>query len=88
MEQVSTPPIQGRRLADAITYFLQRKEGYGGHLISDGRRLYSYLTIIAQWEGEAVRLPNPYKMYSRTTSRHRNMLRVMATAQDIVLKEV
>jgi hypothetical protein len=63
------PRTQRSRLIDTIGAFLRKEVAYGGTLQSDSRRLYSYLVVIGEWDG--------------STSRHRNMLKAMATAQGI-----
>ncbi len=77
------PGTQRSRLIDTIGAFLRREIAYGGTLQSDSRRLYSYLVVIGEWDRDVVRLPESDRFCSRTTSRHRNMLRAMATAQGI-----
>lgn len=77
------PGTQRSRLIDTIGAFLRKEVAYGGSLSTDGRRLYSYLVVIGEWDGDVVRLPESDRFCSRTTSRHRNMLRDMATAQGI-----
>ena len=75
--------LQRSRLAEVVSSFLDGRGGVGGSLMADGRLLYSYSTVIGRWEGEAVRLPNSRRFYSRTTGRHRNMLRDMAKSRGI-----
>lgn len=76
------------KIAECIDRFLCRKIAYGGNLASDGDRLYSYLVVIAEWDEQAIRLPEANRFYNRTISKHRNMLRDMATARGIPLIEV
>ena len=75
------------RLGDAVRAFLCRKVVYGGTLHSDGNTLYSYVDRIAVWEDENIVMLNCNRHYTRTTNRHRNMLRDMATAQGIPIIE-
>jgi len=77
--------LQRSRLVEVVGKFLDGEVGFGGSLMSDGCQLYSYMVVIGRWDGEAVRLPNPQRFYSRTTSRHRNMLRDMATSRGIIV---
>ena len=70
-------------LTEVVGRFLSKKRGAGGSLTSDGQRLLSYGTVIGQWVGTSVVLPNAGTYYSRTTSRHRNMLRGLAAPQGI-----
>ena len=62
---------------ETIFAFVQRKKGSGKHaLTSDGERLYSYSTCIAEWLYDAGRwycIINPTK-YSRTTTSHLSLL--------------
>jgi hypothetical protein len=79
--------VQRGRLTEVVALFLCRRVAYGGSLATDGEKLYSYMVTIGEWDGKAVRLPESHRFYSRTTSRHRNMLRDMATARGIELVE-
>lgn len=69
---------------EVIKQFLARKTAhtpirnlmYGGRncsISTDGTRLWSYNTVIAQWGGDAVLINNT--KYSRTTSKQQGMLR-------------
>ena len=78
--------VQRSRLAEVICRFLEREPGYSGSLMTDGAQLFSYMVVIGKWSGETVRLPNAGKFYSRTTSRHCNMLEDMATAKGITVQ--
>jgi len=79
---------QKKSLIDTIGAFLHKDSAYGGSLNSDSGRLYSYLVVIGGWDGDVVRLSKASFEYSRTTARHRNMLRAMATTQGIQIIEV
>ena len=70
-------------LVGVITHFLQGEPGWTRTLTSDGRRLMSYGVVIGVWEQGRVVLPGAGTSYSRTTSRHRGMLREMATARGV-----
>ena len=70
--------------SDVIGAFLKRKMAHtpvrdlmwGGRdcsISTDGARLWSYSTIIAQWSGDTVLINNT--KYSRTTSKQQGMLR-------------
>ncbi len=80
--------VQRGRLAETISSFLKKEVAYGGTLSTDGGRLYSYLVVIGEWNGEAIELPDSGEFYSRTTTRHRNMLKDMATSRGIRLVEL
>ena len=80
--------FQKSSLIDTIGAFLDKRLSYGGSLMSDGGRLYSYLVVIGEWDGDVVRLPKGSLDYRRTTTRHCSMLRAMAAAQDIQIIEV
>jgi hypothetical protein len=79
--------FQRSRQADTVGAFLNKKMSYGGTVQSDGDRLYSYLVVIGEWERGRIRLPNIGTFCSRTTQRHRNMLKDIATARGIELIE-
>ncbi len=79
---------QRGRLGETISSFLKKEVAYGGSILTDGTRLYSYMVVIGEWVGEAIELPNSGEFYSRTTTRHRNMLKDMATSRGIRLVEL
>lgn len=81
------PGVQRGRLTQVVARFLCRKIAWGGSLATDGDRLFSYMVTIGRWDREVVRLPESSRFYSRTTTKHRNMLRDMATARDIRIVE-
>lgn len=56
-----------------IDSFLRKEINSSGHLKSDGEKLISYQTCIAQYTSLGDLLVN-MTSYSVTTSRHRNML--------------
>ena len=62
------------RNIEVIKQFLNKSSGnsYTGNLISDGVKLFSYNTCIAEWT-DSLLLVNVTK-YSRSTSRIQNML--------------
>lgn len=78
--------VQRSRMTEVISRFLERKPGYSGNLMTDGVHLFSYMVVIGEWSGKTVRLPNAGKFYSRTTSRHRNMLEDMAKSKGITVQ--
>lgn len=78
---------QKKSLIDTIGAFLHKDSAYGGSLNSDSCRLYSYLIVIGEWDGDVIRLLKVNKGYCRTTDRHCGMLRAMATAQGIQIIE-
>jgi hypothetical protein len=79
---------QRRNLTDTIGAFLHKELSYGGSLMSDGGRLYSYLVVIGEWDGDVVKLPQGSLEYRRTTTRHCSMLKAMAATQGIQIIEV
>lgn len=62
--------ISNQRVIDS---FLRKEINSSGHLMSDGKRLISYQTCIAQYTSLGDLLVN-MTSYSVTTSKHRNML--------------
>lgn len=79
--------VRRGRLVDTIGAFLEKRMGYGGSVQTSGKRLYSYMVAMGEWDGEAVRLLNSHRIYSRTTNRHRNMLVDMAASKGIRIIE-
>ena len=71
------------RLTEVIAKFLDREVAYGKVLNTDGTVLWSYTLPIGMWEEGCVCLPPVEMWYTRTTLRHRNMLRDMATSRNI-----
>lgn len=59
---------------EVVNSFLRHEENCSGHLMSDGRRLISYQTTIAQWSEDMTHIIVNNTYYSNTTSRHRNLL--------------
>ena len=80
--------IQRSRLVATIAAFLDRKLVYGGTLLTDGNRLYSYLVVIGEWDGGRIKVLPKDKFYSRTTTRHCRMLKDMATFRGISIIEM
>lgn len=74
-------------LEQVVECFLNGERGGGSSLTSSGTALFSYGVEIGQWRDGKVFLPDAQKWYSRTTSRHRNMLRRMASSRGIETKE-
>lgn len=61
-----------------IQSFISKRIGNSLHLYSDGRRLLSYNTCIAEYYNGSLIVNNT--KYSRTTSRHKStLLEVMST---------
>lgn len=69
---------------EVVKQFLARKSahtpkryfmwgGYGSSISTDGEKLYSYSTPIAEWRGDSVAINS--KKYSNTTSKQQGMLR-------------
>lgn len=54
---------------EVIRAFIDKKSGNSLNLHSDGDRLFSYFTCIAEWNNKSESLLNVTK-YSVTTSRH------------------
>lgn len=69
---------------EAVVKFLQKERAWAGAVTSDGQRLMSYGVVIGYWDGDRIILPESTKFYSRTTSRHRGMLRNVATDRGIL----
>ena len=80
--------FQRKGLMETIGVFLSKGSAYGGAVQTNGRILYSYLIIIGTWNGDVVETPRLGAGMSRTTRQHRYLLREMATARSIQLKEV
>ncbi len=74
-------------LAQVIELFLNKTPGVGGVLTSDSQRLLSYGRCIGQWQGDKILMPDMDVFYSRTTSRHRGMLRTMASLRNVSILE-
>lgn len=55
--------------------FLNRESAMGSNLYSDGHKLFSYSTCIAEWEGYDNKLYVNSTKYSVTTSIHQSYLR-------------
>jgi len=70
----------------AVGLFLKRRVGYSGPLTTDSQRLYSGGEVIAQWVGDKVVVTKD-RDEKRTTHNHVEMLREMATASNIEVKE-
>lgn len=62
------------RNREVIEAFVNMRESSNVNLHSDGKKLFSYNTIIAQWTDDYEIKINKTK-YSHTTSRHLNLLR-------------
>jgi hypothetical protein len=74
-------------LYDAVEHFLRREPGIGGTLTSDGIRLLSYGVVIAYWDGNTVVLPRDQPLLTRTTRRHKGMIRRTATTRNIPITD-
>lgn len=69
--------------------FLNRESAIGSNLYSDGHKLFSYSTCIAEWEDYYNRLYVNSTKYSVTTSKHQSYLRrVLAKIWNIEIKYV
>lgn len=75
-------------LVGVITQFLKGKTGWTRTMMSDGHRLLSYGVVIGEWDNGRVVLPEADRFYSRTTSRHRNLLRELATSRGMKIEQV
>lgn len=77
------------RLLQAMEAFLAHRLGAGGTLKSLGSRLCSYNVVIAEWYWGTIiiRGADPGGVETRTTRRHKGMLRDMATARGIQVIE-
>jgi len=80
------------RNPEVVTLFLHRERGWAGPLTSTGDTLTSYGVVIGRWDvsgaGEPiVVVPDADRWYSVTTSRHRGILRRIATQLGIQLVE-
>lgn len=69
---------------EVIEAFLDKQVACAGHLYSDGNRLMSYNTCIAQWDCDFIIVNMTY--YSTTTSRHRNMV-INSHKENIIIRE-
>ena len=85
------------RTEQVIAAFLSRKKAktptrdlmYGGRdcsISTDGARLWSYSTIIAQWSGDVVLINNT--KYSRTNSKQQSELKRQIEAAGIEAGEL
>jgi hypothetical protein len=88
MTQERLHPRQRSRQAETIGAFLTKRVSYSGSVQSDGSRLYSYLTVIGEWDKGKIVMPCESCGYCRTTTKHRNILRDMATSRGIEITEV
>jgi hypothetical protein len=72
---------------EVVGSFLKKEKGVGGPLTSDGKRLLSYGVVIAQWldGGKAIVLTGGRSEISRTTNRHRDLVRRMAAGAKVAL---
>lgn len=59
---------------DVVLAFLKKKEAWGSHLYSTGKRLISYNTSIAEWYSDYYLLVN-HTRYSNSISKHQSYLR-------------
>lgn len=61
------------RNSEVVRQFLVREPGEGHNLVSNGDKLTSYSTVIAQWiEGQLI---VNYTTYTPTTTKHQDILR-------------
>lgn len=58
-----------------VELFLNKRKAKSLHMFSDGHKIWSYNTVVAQWEGETL-IFNQTK-YSRTTSKQVGGLRAV-----------
>ena len=65
-----------------IQAFLRKERLHSGNLLSDGNKLFSYNTIIAQWIEPYILRINTTR-YSNTTSRHLGILRNEMNESDL-----
>ena len=69
---------------DVVLAFLDKREAWGSHLYSTGKRLISYNTSIAEWYTNYHLIINDTK-YSNTTSRWQSVLKAeLSPARGIV----
>lgn len=69
-----------------IEAFLDRKEAKSGSMSSEFGKLYSYSTVIAQWNKEGTGLIVNSRRYSPTTTRQQSELRRLVFAYNDVGK--
>ena len=75
-------------ITEVVMDFLQHKKSWSNSLTSDGTRLLSYGEEIGRWGKDATGkevliLPIVVGQYSRTTTRHRRTLEVVATSRGV-----
>ena len=58
-----------------------------GSLSTDGKELKSYNAVIAKWKGREILMPDIDVWHSATTSRHRNLVRLLANYRGITVRE-
>ena len=72
----------GTRLIEDRCYHLSK----GASISTDGQKLYSYWTIIAEWDGDKVLVNN--KKYSNTTTLQQHDLALMLSNAGIASEEM
>ena len=75
-------------LAEIVKLFLDKTPGAVRGLTSDSVRLLSYGICIGEWQGDKILMPDTDVDYSRTTSRHRGMLRTMASLRSVSILDM
>lgn len=61
------------RNKDVVTAFIEQSTAASLNLCSEGRKLYSYNTCIAQWYNTSIIFNTSH--YSNTTNHHQDLLR-------------
>ena len=74
------------RNGEIVGSFLQHKPAGVVPLSTDGTKLYSYGVVIAIWKSGKIVMPEVDVFYSRTTSRHRSMVRDTAAQVGVVVE--
>lgn len=70
---------------EVVEHFLDRKPAQSGHLTSTGKKLISYWTKVAEWSQGKIMVTSTY--YSKTTSRHINLMKRKAEEYGITVEE-
>lgn len=63
---------------EVLLRFLNRAPAYCHNLQTEGDRLYSYGVLVAEWEGDCLRITEPIEGEPEAASRHRQELRLLA----------
>lgn len=74
-------------LVGVVLAFLKHERRWAGGLTTDGIQILSYGIVIGRWKGAEVVLSKVKNGDTRTTKRHQDMLRDIATDRGIKVSE-